>query len=128
MKSSALFHAFECGPLPPLRPPCVHLTSFMCSQAFPVFRALPLPCIMQTEEQKTGEAWERGYLDPIFRRVRRARAKNLVWGRDYVQNAVYIASLPGPAQLSVAFSTVSKRRKAGRGLVTRLQYTHFVLM
>ena len=35
----------------------------MLCLAFPVFRALPLPCIIlnTTEEQKTGEAWERGY-------------------------------------------------------------------
>ena len=48
-------------------PPYVHLASTRChshdrcSQAFPIFRALPLPCI-KTEEQKTGEAWERGYV------------------------------------------------------------------
>ena len=59
MKSSALF---ERGPLPPY----VRLVSTRrhspdrCSQAYPVFRALPVPC--KTEEQKkTGEAWERGY-------------------------------------------------------------------
>ena len=51
-------------------PPHIHLASTWChshdrcSQAFPVFRALLLPCIIywtQTEEQKTGKAWERDY-------------------------------------------------------------------
>ena len=35
MKTTILF---ECGLLPPLCPPCIHLMSFMCSQAVPVFR------------------------------------------------------------------------------------------
>ena len=53
MKSSALF---ECGPLPPY----VHLASTKrhsrdrCSQAFPVFCTLPLPCITKTEKQNGG--------------------------------------------------------------------------
>ena len=35
-----------------------------CSQAFPVFAALLLPCIILNANQKTktGEAWERGYM------------------------------------------------------------------
>jgi len=47
IKSSTLFHVFECGPLPPY----VHLASTWrhscdrCSQAFPVFHALLVPCI-----------------------------------------------------------------------------------
>ena len=52
------------------RPPYVHLASTKrhsrdrCSQAFPVFRALPLPCIILNANRriKTGEAWERGYV------------------------------------------------------------------
>ena len=52
MKSSTLF---ERGPLPPY----VHLASTRrhsrdrCSQAFPVFRALPLPCIILNENRRT---------------------------------------------------------------------------
>ena len=34
-----------------------------------------------------GRAWERGYPYLIFRRVRRARAKNLVWGQDQASPA-----------------------------------------
>ena len=34
-----------------------------------------------------GRAWERDYPYPIFRRVRRARAKNLVWGQDQASPA-----------------------------------------
>ena len=55
MKSSMLFHVFECGPLPPY----VHLASTWhhshdrCSQAFPVFRALPLPCIILNANRRT---------------------------------------------------------------------------
>ena len=52
MKSSTLF---ERGPLPPY----VHLASTRrhsrdrCSQAFPVFRALPLPCIILNANRRT---------------------------------------------------------------------------
>ena len=52
MKSSTLF---ERGPLPPY----VHLASTRrhsrdrCSQAFPVFRALLLPCIILNENRRT---------------------------------------------------------------------------
>ena len=52
MKSSTLF---EHGPLPPY----VHLASTRrhsrdrFSQAFPVFRALPLPCIILNENRRT---------------------------------------------------------------------------
>ena len=55
MKSSTLFHVFECGPLPPY----VHLASTRrhsrdrCSQAFPAFRALPLPCIILNANRRT---------------------------------------------------------------------------
>ena len=54
MKSSTLFHLFERGPLPPY----VHLTSNRrhscdrCSQAFPVFRGLLLPCIILNKKKK----------------------------------------------------------------------------
>ena len=57
MKSSTLF---ERGPLPPY----VHLASTRrhsrdrCSQAFPVFRALPLPCIMLNAKRRT-KKWGR---------------------------------------------------------------------
>ena len=46
--------------------PYVHLASTCrhsrgrCSQAFPVFRAVPLPC----EEQKSGKTCKRGYVVP----------------------------------------------------------------
>ena len=66
MKSSTLF---ECGPLLPY----MHLASTRhhshdrCSQAFPVFRTLPLPCTIlnanRRTNKKTGEAWEQGYAD-----------------------------------------------------------------
>ena len=52
MKSSTLF---ERGPLPPF----VHLMSTRrhlhdrCSQAFPVFHAFPLPCIILNENRRT---------------------------------------------------------------------------
>ena len=52
MKSSTLF---ECGPLPPY----VHLVSTRrhsrdrCFQAFPVFRALPPPCIILNANRRT---------------------------------------------------------------------------
>ena len=55
MKSSTLFHVFECGPLPPY----VHLTSTRrhsrdrCSQAFPVFRAVPSSCIILNTNRRT---------------------------------------------------------------------------
>ena len=55
MKSSTLFHVFECGPLPPY----VQLTSTWrhsrdrCSQAFPVFRTLPLLCIILNANWRT---------------------------------------------------------------------------
>ena len=67
MKSSTLF---ERRPLPPY----VHLTSTRChscdrcSQAFPIFHALPLPCIIlkETKERKMGEAWEQGYQQTVL--------------------------------------------------------------
>ena len=52
MKSSTLF---ERGPLPPY----VHLASTRrhsrdrCSQAFPIFCALPLPCILLNKNRRT---------------------------------------------------------------------------
>ena len=60
MKSSTLFYEFECGPLPPY----VHLASTWrhsrdkCSQAFPVFRALPPPCIILNANRRT-KKWGR---------------------------------------------------------------------
>ena len=52
-------------PPPPHSPP-IHLTSFTCSQAFPVFHALPLPCIILNANwrTKTGEAWKQGCQSP----------------------------------------------------------------
>ena len=65
MKSSILFHVFECGPLP-LPYMYVHLTSTRrhsrdrCSQAFPVFRTLPLPCIILNANRRTKNGGDLG--------------------------------------------------------------------
>ena len=62
IKSSTLFHVFECGIAPVQlighRPPYVHLASTWhhshdrCFQAFPVFRALLLPCTEHKPKNK----------------------------------------------------------------------------
>ena len=51
MKTTILF---ECGLLPPLCPPCIHLMSFMCSQAVPVFRHF-CTSVYYTERKKRGK-------------------------------------------------------------------------
>ena len=55
MKSSTLFHEFECGPLPPTstsRPPdVIHVVSV--PRPSPFFAALPPPCIILNANRRT---------------------------------------------------------------------------
>ena len=65
MKSSTLFHVFECGPYPPmstLRPPdIIHVIGVPRPSPFFALFGFHVLYLMQTEEKKMGEAWERGY-------------------------------------------------------------------
>ena len=68
MKSSVLFHVFECGPLPPPTSACtsgppdvIHMISVPGLLHFSPLFYFRVLYWTQTEEQKIEEAWERGY-------------------------------------------------------------------